>query len=607
MSTYSASTLSASAPSAHLRFDGVSKSFGARRVLTDISFAVAAGSRVGLIGENGSGKSTLLRIAAGLVEPDAGSVAAIMPGGLTPRIGLLHQEPPFAPTDTIQAAIHTAIQPVRSAISRLDDVAGLLAAHPNDEAAAADYALALDAVECLDGWVIDSRIEQVLSGLGIAEIPRDRETGALSGGQRARLSLSWLLLNAPDVLLLDEPTNHLDDSASDFLTRLLTAWPGPALFASHDRAFLDEVTTALIDLDPAPQPRSLADPLVQDGTGSAIGVTRFTGSYSDYLAARRAQRLRWEERYAAEQSELRRLRAAVGTSQIVGHEEWKPRSETRMAQKFYADRNARVVARRVNDARTRFEVLSKSQIAAPPAELNFAGIGPPVGGAEVPGGVEVPVDRVDAQSGGAPPPVFVAEGAAVSGRLAPLSLTVRAGERLLVTGVNGAGKSTLLRALDGQQRLDAGTISRAAGYRVGLLDQEIRFADPHGLGAARTVMETYIDGVGRELAERIPLQQFGLIAARDEAQQVGSLSTGQQRRLALAILIADPPHVLLLDEPTNHLSLALADALERAVAQFPGTVIVASHDRWLRRRWEGDRLELQPHNSGPFEHSSKRK
>lgn len=592
-----------SSRSTHLRFDGVSKSFGARRVLTDISFAVAAGSRVGLIGENGSGKSTLLRIAAGLTEPDAGAVVALAPGGVAPRIALLHQEPPFAPGQTIREAIHTAIAPVRHALDALDRCAAALAERPDDANAGEAYALALDTVERLGGWAIESRIEQVLAGLGIGALPRDRETGALSGGQRARLSLAWLLLNAPDVLLLDEPTNHLDDSAGDYLVRLLTAWPGPVLFASHDRAFLDEATTALVDLDPAQLPEALAESLVQDGTGSAIGVTRFSGSYSDYLAARRDARRRWEQRYADEQAELRRLRAAVGEHQVVGHVDWKPRSESRMAQKFYADRNARVVARRVNDARGRLEALAAAQIAGPREELRFAGIAAPAPEREP----DWEPDREPGPEGAAaeiPAPALLVSGAAVAGRLARISLAVPAGGRLLITGHNGTGKSTLLRALAGAQQLDAGSITLAAGMRVGLLDQEVAFADPRGRGANRTVTETYIDGLGHERAAATPLRQFGLIAARDEEQPVGSLSTGQQRRLALAILIADPPDVLLLDEPTNHLSLTLADALERAVADFPGTVVVASHDRWLRRRWTGDRLELLALDLHACEHST---
>lgn len=579
--------------SAHLRFDSVSKSFGARRVLTDISFAVPAGSRVGLIGENGSGKSTLLRIAAGLTGADAGSVTAIAPGGRAASIGLLHQEPPFGPTDTIRTAIHAATAPVRAALAALEQLSEELAVHPEAPDAGDAYAEALDTVERLSAWELDTRVERMLAGLGIAQIPRDRATRSLSGGQRARLSLAWLLLNAPDVLLLDEPTNHLDDSASEFLTRTLTTWRGPVLFASHDRAFLDEAATALVDLDPAPLPESIAATLVQDGTGSGIGVTRFTGSYTDYVTAQRDARRRWSQQYSDEQAELRRLRAAVGDNQIVGHVDWKPRSESRMAQKFYADRNARVVARRVNDARSRLDTLTARQISRPHAPLTFAGIAAP----SAPNGAA----REPERSAGGPPvssgntvPAVTLMRVAVEGRLPATSLEVLAGEKWLLTGANGAGKSTLLRTIAGLVQADEGAVTIAPDMRVGILEQENMFADPRGVGTHRTAQETYVDGVGIERATAIPLEQSGLLALRDEAQPLAALSTGQQRRLALAILIAVPPDILLLDEPTNHLSLTLAGAIEEAVAAFPGTVIVASHDRWLRRRWQGSHIELKP-------------
>lgn len=595
--------------STHLRLDGVSHAYGARRVLTDISVAVPAGARVGLIGENGSGKSTLLRIAAGTLAPSAGSVSATTQGGGQPRIGLLHQEPPFADSDTIAAALAAATQPVRDAAARLDAAGAALAA-PGDPAEVrgreAAYADALDEAERLGAWELETRVEQTLTGLGIAALPRDRRSWELSGGQRARLSLAWTILNSPDVLLLDEPTNHLDDQATAYVVHTLGRWRGPVLFASHDRAFLEEVATSLVDLDPAPQQHALTERLVQDGTGSGIGVTRFTGSYSQYLAARASARLRWEQQYAAEQAELRRLRAAVGTNQIVGHEEWKPRSETRMAQKFYADRNARVVARRVNDARSRLESLTASQIAAPPPELAFAGIGDPSAERPAPSGANdaACVGRASRVTGGPtagggaqcadPVPVLAATDLAVAGRLAPTALTLHRGERLLVTGPNGAGKSTLLAILAGLREPETGSLQIASDTRIGMLRQESTFADPNGLGDSRSVADVYEDGVGADLAEAAPLSTFGLLHPRDESVPLRTLSVGQRRRLALAILIAAPPDLLLLDEPTNHLSLALADALERAVTKFSGTVVVASHDRWLRERWGAAELTLEP-------------
>lgn len=571
----------------HLRIDGISKSFGARRVLTDVSSTVAAGDRVGLIGENGSGKSTLLRIVAGAEQADRGTTHAVMPGGGSARIGLLHQEPPFAPDDTILQAVETAVQPVRAALDELERAAAALAraterSAENLTAATITYAESLEHIDRVGGWEIDTRIETVLAGVGIADLARDRHTRSLSGGQRARLSLAWLLLNAPDVLLLDEPTNHLDDDATEFVARALVTWGGPVLFASHDRAFLDDIATSLIDLDPAPQLHSLTRELVGDGIGSGIGVRRFTGNYSDYLSERDRVRRRWEQQYRDEQAELSKLRAAAKANHTVGHSDWKPRTESRIAKKFYGDRNARVVSRRVNDFAARVEAREAAQVSTPPEVLEFSGIE-----------ASVRASHAVASDTG---PALVATGVSVDRRLAATDFSVSFGEKWLVTGPNGAGKSTLLRILAGREIPDTGQVQQPTGARVGLLGQEVDFPDPDGRGMSRTVQEAFRDGVGATVADTTPLSALGLFAQRDLQQPLEALSVGQRQRLALAIVLADPPEILILDEPTNHLSLALAETLESALREYPGVVILASHDRWLRQRWTDNSLEIVPYS-----------
>ncbi len=557
----------------HLWLDGVSFAFGERRVLTDVSFTVPAGDRVGLIGENGAGKSTLLRIIAGGLEPSAGTFGAAAPGR-APEVGLLHQVPPFAPSDTVGEAVESAIAPARRALESITHLATAIEQDPESTRAAAAYAGALEAADRLGAWEVEAKISAMLAGLQLSEIPFARPTRTLSGGQHARLALAWLLLRAPDVLLLDEPTNHLDDEASAHLVAVLSAWRGPVLMASHDRAFLDESATSLVDLDPAAVPHSRSHPLVQDGPGSGIGVTRFTGTYTDYLAFRRNARLQWERQYRDEQAELARLRSAVKDQQTVGHADWKPRTEVRMAQKFYADRNAKTVSRRVNDARTRLRRLEESQLRKPPAELEFRGL---------------PTDLGTTAGTG---PVLIATDVRVTGRLRPTSIHISRGEKWLITGANGAGKSTLLLLLAGELAPTSGHVTRLTRERIGLLSQTLHLPDPRGRGASRTAVETYTDLVGTERAQRIPLRSFGLLAGRDENRPIALLSVGQQRRLSLAALLADPPEILLLDEPTNHFSLSLVSALESAVSAYPGTVVIASHDRWLRARWAGRSLAL---------------
>ena len=550
-------------PDAVLRIDGLSVQIAGTHILTNLSFTVTPGQRIGLIGENGSGKSTLLHAVHGSLPRGATTAGTIDTGSGShrARVGLLHQQAPFAPTDTIGQALESAVAVERQVARDLE-----AAADPYDEKA---YATAIDLAERFDIWETDSRISATLAGLGLSHIPTDRPTGELSGGQQARLSLAWLLLNRPDILLLDEPTNHLDDAATTYLVSVLSAWKGPVLFASHDRAFLDIAASGIVDLDPAPSM-----------VGQEGGVTRYTGNYSDYLAAREDVRVRWERRYRDEQAELKRLRAGVRDNHTVGHVGALPRTEGKLAKKFYADRNAKVVSRRVNDSRSRLEKLEEEQVRKPPKELTFAGLT----ASSMAGATREPADG----------PVVVASGIVVEGRLPETSLTLNGTEKLLVTGPNGSGKSTLLSVLAGQLTPDSGSLT-VTGVRTGYLTQDVALPDPHDRGDDRTVERAYRDLVGEELADEVPLSTFGLIHPRDESRPLVELSLGQQRRVALAVLLADPPEVLLLDEPDNHLSLSLVTALEEAIPDYPGAVVVASHDRWLRQRWTGGRLEL----SGP--------
>ncbi|SJN39582.1 putative ABC transporter ATP-binding protein [Mycetocola reblochoni REB411] len=545
-------------------------------MLTDVSLVLSPVDRVGLIGENGSGKSTLLSIIAGLRPPDTGRVTATAPGTPRASIGLLRQEPPFSAEETVGDAVERAVEPGRAAADRVALLAAELAERPEDPRTLERYSDALATAERLDVWGIDARRDRTLAGLGLAALERSRATAELSGGQRARLSLAWLLLSGPDVLLLDEPTNHLDEDATAHLVGVLQSWPGPVLMASHDRAFLEQAATSLIDLDPSPAPHADSEGLIGDGDGTGIGVTRFTGGFGEYLDARHAARRRWERRYEEEQDELTRLRAAVGASSQVGHSDWRPRTETRAAAKFYADRNARVVSRRLTEARSRLDALERSRLGRPPEPLRFRGLT----------AAGTPRDGHDEG------PLIAVTNITVPERLSPTSLALRREDRLLITGANGSGKSTLIGVLAARITPDGGTRLAGPRARIAELTQDTALPDPRRRGPGRTVRECYADLVDVHRAERTPIETFGLIAHRDLNRALSALSVGQRRRVALAVLLADPPDVLLLDEPTNHLSLALVTELEAAIGDYPGAVVVASHDRWLRDRWTGTRLHL---------------
>jgi len=576
----------------HIRADGISRSYGDHRIISDLTLIIDSTHRVGLIGENGAGKSTLLRLLAGTELPDTGTVTR------PARTALLWQEVQYEPSATVEQLIEDALSDIRAIERELVDAATALS--NAGETADESYSRALAAAEAADVWTVESRRDEILAGLGVAGIPLTRRLDEVSGGQRSRFALAALLLARPSALLLDEPTNHLDDSATEFLRSQLIAWPGPVVFASHDRAFLDEVATVLVDLDPsragAPtgggqgergqDERGLGEPSQkergQGGGGNSddevsgatsirrSAPTRFGGTYTEYLAERAAERRRWEAQYATEQQELRYLDNSVAvTSREIEND--KPRRDNdKMGFDFRTGKVQKQVSRRVRNAQGRLDDLQQNQVAPPAKVLAFNGI--PHGS-----------HALDDESA-----LLKLRGTHVAGRLHIDKLAIEATSSILVTGANGAGKSTLLGVLAGTVRADGGSVHRRKGLRVALLEQDVRFTDP-----TRSPRAIYERTVGERRAELVPLVGLGLLASRDLDRPTGTLSIGQQRRLALALIIARPPHVFLLDEPTNHLSLDLATELEDALGTYPGAVIVASHDRWLRRRWEGATLPLR--------------
>ncbi|XBB66783.1 ATP-binding cassette domain-containing protein [Nocardioides sp. WV_118_6] len=522
--------------------------FGRRTVLDGIDLVAQPGRRIGLIGENGAGKSTLLRAVSGLLPTTAHVTGSIeRPDDLA----FLTQEPPFADSATIADVLATALRPLRDAVAAVEALADRL----DDPAVADQYAAALDLALAHDAWDADRRALLAAEQLGLDHLDQDRRVGSLSGGQRTRLALATLMTRRPQCLLLDEPTNHLDDDAVALLVAFLRDLPGVVLLTSHDRVFLDEVCTDLVDLDPVG--------MGTDGRGGR----RYGGGWTAYAEARAAARRRWEETYAAQQEELDRLREATRVDQRSIAPGRGPRDNDKFIHAFKGANVDRAVARRKRDAERRLDEAERHQVRKPPAPLRLA---TGLTGVGTTGGRVVTVRDLT-----------------VPGRLHLDRLDVESGEHLLVTGANGTGKSTLLGVLSGRIRPAGGTVQVGA-HRIAELTQDPVFPDL--TAPARAV---YDAAVGPELAVRRPLRSLGLLHPREHPKPVVLLSVGQRRRLALAIAVATEPDLLLLDEPTNHLSLALVGELEEAIGASPGTVVVASHDRWLRRRWDGATTHLR--------------
>ncbi|WP_371621877.1 ATP-binding cassette domain-containing protein [Streptomyces sp. NBC_01116] len=562
---------------AQLAMKDVSKAYGDRSVLDQVTLTVRPGEKTAVIGENGSGKSTLLRLLAGAERPDTGELTVRFPGGA----GYLAQTLDLDPTDTVQDAVDTALAELRDLEHRIREAeAGLSQRKPGDpgptDAKLAAYGDLLTAYEDRDGYRADARTEAALHGLGLAHLTRDRALATLSGGEQSRLALACVMAAAPELLLLDEPTNHLDARAVGWLEEHLRAHRGTVVAITHDRAFLERVTSVILEVD-----RDLRT------------VTRYGDGWDGYRTAKAAARRRWaqeHEEYLADLARTEELVEAAGARLAATGGDPK--------QGFGKHRRSHEakLSGQVRAARTRRDALRRSPVPPPPRPLAFTGrpavvetgAGDGAGTADATGtGTGTTADGTGTGTANRARTLVELDAVSVGDRLRLPSLRVESGARLLVTGENGAGKTTLLRVLAGDLAPDAGTVTRRA--RIGYLPQELP-ARP----TRRTLLATFAagrPGFPDEYADE--LLALGLFRPEDLDVPVASLSVGQQRRLALARLVTRPADLLVLDEPTNHIALSLVEELEQALDEYPGAVVVVSHDRSFRARFTGDVLELR--------------
>ncbi|MBT2902052.1 ABC-F family ATP-binding cassette domain-containing protein [Streptomyces sp. McG3] len=574
---------------AQLAIKDVSKAYGDRSVLDQVTLTVRPGEKTAVIGENGSGKSTLLRLLAGAERPDTGEITVRFPGGT----GYLAQTLDLDPADTVQDAVDAALAELRDLEHRIREAeAGLSERKPGDPGPAdeelAAYGDLLTAYEDRDGYRADARTEAALHGLGLSHLTRDRALATLSGGEQSRLALACVLAAAPELLLLDEPTNHLDARAVGWLEDHLRAHRGTVVAITHDRAFLERVTSVILEVD-----RDLRT------------VTRYGDGWGGYRTAKAAARRRWaqeHEEYLTDLARTEELVAAAGARLAASGGDPK--------QGFGKHRRSHEakLSGQVRAARTRLDALRRSPVPPPPRPLAFTGrptvadgtgtansVRPATGTgtADRDGTATGTLTATDSANGtangtaGRAKTLVELDAVSVGDRLHLPSLRVESGARLLVTGENGAGKTTLLRVLVGDLTPDAGTVTRRA--RIGYLPQELP-ARP----TRRTLLATFAagrSGFPDEYADE--LLALGLFRPEDLDVPVASLSVGQQRRLALARLVTRPADLLVLDEPTNHIALSLVEELEQALHQYRGAVVVVSHDRSFRARFTGDVLELR--------------
>jgi ATPase subunit of ABC transporter with duplicated ATPase domains len=515
---------------------GLAAGHGARALFSGLDLVVAPGDVVGLVGANGAGKSTLLRMLAGLDRPEDGAISLSPP---TASVGYLPQEPERRPAESIRAFLtrRTGVGPAQT---EMDAAAEDLSA--GKSGADERYSEALERWLDLGGPDLDERAEQVAADLGLA-VDLDAAMTSLSGGQAARAGLASLLLSRYDVFLLDEPTNDLDLDGLRRLEEFVAGLRAGAVVVSHDREFLARVVTRVVEIDLAQQT-----------------VRVFGGSYAAYLeereVARRHEREAYEE-YAdtrgslEERARTQRAWMAKGVrnarrkktdnDKFVAHF----RGETSEKQAAKAAQTDRMIERLEVVEEPRKEWQLRMTIAAAPRA----------------GAVVATLRHAVVRRG-----AFT---------LGPVDLQIDWADRVAITGANGSGKSTLLAALLGRLPLDEGTAALGPGVVVGEIDQARRqFAGD----------EAFADVFRASVPDLLPadirtlLAKFGL-GSEHVLRSASSLSPGERTRAALALLQARGVNLLVLDEPTNHLDLPAIEQLESALASYPGTLLLVTHDR----------------------------
>ncbi len=522
----------------------VRKAHGDKVVLDNVTLSFLHGAKIGVVGPNGTGKSTLLKIMAGLDHPSNGD-AIIDPDA---TVGMLQQEPPLSEGRTVLENVEEAVGEIKAKLDRYNEISEALA-DPE-----ADYDKLLTEMGDLqtdldhaNAWDLDSRLDQAMDALRCP--PPEVLVDNLSGGERRRVALCKLLLQQPTLLLLDEPTNHLDAESVQWLEGHLASYPGAVLAVTHDRYFLDNVASWILELD-----RGKAHP--------------YEGNYSTYLETKKS-RLQIEGQKDAKRARM-----------LERELEWV-RSNPKARQAKSKSRLARYEELAAEAERNRKVDLAEINIPAGPR------LGDVVLEAEgLTKGFDDPSTLRQAQDGA---------GSERRVLMHDLSFTLPRAGIVGVIGPNGVGKTTLFRMVIGEEKPDAGELRVGQTVKISYVDQSRGGIDPN-----KNVWEVVSDGLdfikvaSFEMPSRAYIASFGF-KGPDQQKKAGVLSGGERNRLNLALTLKMGGNLLLLDEPTNDLDVETLQSLEDALLEFPGCAVITSHDRWFLDRtathilaWEGD-------------------
>ena len=504
------------------------KAHGDKVILDDVTMAFLPGAKIGMVGPNGAGKSSILKIMAGIDQPSNGE-ARLTPGY---SVGILLQEPPLNEDKTVLGNVEEGVAEIKSKLDRYNEISAAMADPDADfDALMAEMGTLQDALDAANAWDLDSQLEQAMDALRCP--PPDAEVKNLSGGERRRVALCKLLLEAPDLLLLDEPTNHLDAESVLWLEQHLASYQGAVIAVTHDRYFLDHVAQWIAEVD-----RGHLYP--------------YEGNYSTYLETK-------EKRL-----EVQGKKDAKLAKRLKEELEWV-RSSAKGRQAKSKARLARYEEMAAEAERTR--KLDFEEIQIPP--------GPRLGNQVL--------EATNRNKG-------------FDGRtlIDGLSFTLPRNGIVGVVGPNGVGKSTLFKTIVGLEPLDGGDLKIGQTVKLSYVDQSRAGIDPKKtLWEVVSDGLDYIQVGNVEMPSRAYVASFGFKGA-DQQKPAGVLSGGERNRLNLALTLKQGGNLILLDEPTNDLDVETLGSLENALLEFPGCAVVITHDRWFLDRvathilaWEG--------------------